>query len=114
MDGGLKTAEGPSPLCFLLRPPGGAGSVARTLARLLALSFTAAESDLQGHGPDSLEDESSAGALLLTLNSESWTDRPTDRLVSWMIVKKSFTDRFRSSAHSSKMSTQNGVKVQSR
>lgn len=71
MAGGPKIAEGPSPLCFLLMPPGGAGSAARTPARLLVLSSPAAWSDLLGQGADSLEDESSTGKLLVTLNSES-------------------------------------------
>lgn len=76
LEGGLKIAEGPSPLCFLLRPPGGDGSAARTSARLLVLPSPAAGSDLPG--ADSLEDESSTTALLATLNSESWTRRQTE------------------------------------
>lgn len=74
----MEIAEGPSPLCFLLRQPGGAGRAARTPARLLVLSSPAAESDLPGHGADSLEDESSTGVLLVTLTSESWTHRQTE------------------------------------
>lgn len=79
LEGGLKIAEGSSPLCFLLRPPGGAGSAARTPARLLVLSSPAAGSDLLGHGEDSLEDEPSTGELLVTLNSDSWTRRRKER-----------------------------------
>ena len=75
MDGGLKVAEIPSLLCFLLRPPGGAGNAARTSARLLVLPSPAAGSGLPGIRADGLEDELSTGALLVTLNSESWTRR---------------------------------------
>lgn len=71
LEGVLKVAMGPSPLCFLLRPLGGAGSAARTSARLLVLPSPAGESDLPGDRAESLEDESSTGALLVTLNSES-------------------------------------------
>lgn len=74
----MKIAEGPSPLCFLLRPPGGGGSAARTSAKLLVLPSPAAGSDLPGGGADSLEDKSSTEALLVTLNSESWTHRQTE------------------------------------
>lgn len=78
LEGGLKIAEGSSPLCFLLRPPGGAGSAARTLAKLLVLSSPAAGSDLLGHEEDSL-DELSPGEFLVTLNSDSWADRERER-----------------------------------
>lgn len=63
-------------------PPGGAGSAARTPARLLVLSSPAAWSDLLGQGADSLEDESSTGKLLVTLNSESWTDTDGETEIS--------------------------------
>lgn len=72
LEGVFKFANGPSPLCFLLRPPGGAGSAARTSLRLLVLSSPAGRSGLPGDRAESLEDVSSTGALLVTLNSESW------------------------------------------
>lgn len=78
LEGGLKVAEGSSPLCFLLTPPGGAGSAARTPARVFVLFSSAAGSDLLGHREDCLEDDSSTG-VLDTLNSESWKHRQKRR-----------------------------------
>lgn len=69
---GLKIAEWSSLLCFLLRPPGGAGSAARTPARLLEQFSPAGGSDLLGHREGSLDDDSSTGELLQTLKSDSW------------------------------------------
>lgn len=78
LEGGMKAAEEPSPLSFLFRPPGGAGSVARMPARLLLLPSPTAGSNLPGDRVQSLEDESSTGVLLVTLKSESWTQRETE------------------------------------
>lgn len=65
-------AEQSSPLCFLLTPPGGAGSVARTPARLLEVLSPVGGSDLVGHrgGEGSLDEDSSNDELWL--KSESW------------------------------------------
>lgn len=75
--GGLKATTAPSPLCFRLRPPGGGGRAARTPARLLALLSPAPCSDLPGDAEDTPHKDSSAGGLLVPLNSESWKDRGT-------------------------------------
>lgn len=75
LEEGLKIAEWSSPLCFLLRPPGGAGSAARTPARLLEQFSPVGGSDLLGHREGSREDDSSTGELLQMLKSDSWKHR---------------------------------------
>lgn len=75
MEEGLKIAEWSSLLCFLLTPPGGAGSAARMPARLLELFSPAGGSGLLGHREGSLGDDSSTGELLEMLKSDSWKCR---------------------------------------
>lgn len=75
LEEGLKIAEWSSSLCFRLTPPGGAGSAARTLARLLELSSPVGGSDLLGQKEGSLEDDSSPVELLEMLKSDSWKYR---------------------------------------
>lgn len=72
-EGELKVSERSSLLCFLFRPPEGAGSAAKTLVRLLELPSPAAGSNLPGDREtgERLEEELSTGALLETLNSDS-------------------------------------------
>lgn len=77
----MKVAESSSLLCFLLRPPGGAGSAAKTSARLFVLPSPGEGSDLPADRAQSLEDESSTGGLLVIVNSESWKHKHTDRKI---------------------------------
>lgn len=70
LEGGLKAR--PSPLCRLLRLPGGAGWAARTLARLLASSSKGFSASLLGDRGCLESEGPSHKELLLTLNSKSW------------------------------------------
>lgn len=63
---------GLSPLCLLLRPPGGAGRAAKTLARLLASSSKGFSASLLGDRGCLESEGPSHKELLLTLNSKSW------------------------------------------
>lgn len=86
LEEGLKIAEWSSQLCFLLRPPGGAGSVARTPARLFEQFSPLGGSDLLGHREGSLEDDSSTGELLQMLKSDSWEKRRKRGLLSDLLI----------------------------
>ena len=74
-----------SPLCFLLRPLGGNGRAARTLARLLLLlpSSPRARSHLPGEkGSWGVSEEGvSSTGVLVTLNSDSWKEWRKSRAV---------------------------------
>jgi len=69
LEGGLKAPGGPSSLCFLFRPPGGAGREARTPARLLVLLSSAHR---PGEASGALEEEEHwSRGLLVRMNAES-------------------------------------------